>query len=267
MENKNIKTNAVAIVVYKSSPTATERASFARCVKILGNHSLHLVYPSSLDITIYLKICAALKKDLLLSPFEDMYFDSVQSYNMLMLSVDFYKKFSAYEYFLLYQLDAWVFSDLLDSWCEKGYDYIGAPWFVGHDGAKEDAPLHAHAGNGGFSLRRVAAFIAMLQKKVPYAHSLPSSESHDEDEAKQVIVHVSVMSVFKSLPGNEDVFFAEYGPMVDPNFKVASPQEAVAFSFEVNPRVLFAMNGYELPFGCHAFEKYDWDFWKDKIKL
>ncbi len=75
------------------------------------------------------------------------------------------------------------------------------------------------------------------------------------------------MSIFVDIPINEDLFFAEYGPEIEPNFKVAPPETAVAFSFEINSQVLFAMNNFQLPFGCHAFMKYNWKFWQDKIKL
>lgn len=44
-----------------------------------------------------------------------------------MLSAEFYDRFAAYEYVLIYQLDAFVFADRLAEFCQMGYDYIGAP--------------------------------------------------------------------------------------------------------------------------------------------
>lgn len=44
-----------------------------------------------------------------------------------MLEADFYRRFGKYKYMLIYQLDAFVFSDKLLDFCEMGYDYIGAP--------------------------------------------------------------------------------------------------------------------------------------------
>ena len=70
-----------------------------------------------------------------------------------MLTPDFYARYAGCEYILLYQLDAWVFEDRLDEWCDKGYDYAGAPLF-----APGSSDLQcARTGNGGFSLRRVEA--------------------------------------------------------------------------------------------------------------
>jgi hypothetical protein len=44
-----------------------------------------------------------------------------------MLSIDFYKRFRDYKFILIYQLDAYVFRDELEYWCEQDYDFIGAP--------------------------------------------------------------------------------------------------------------------------------------------
>ena len=42
--------------------------------------------------------------------------------------------------------------------------------------------------------------------------------------------------------------------------------EAARFSFEVHPRYLYNRIGGQLPFGCHAFEKWEYDtFWKKHI--
>lgn len=61
-------------------------------------------------------------------PFPDTYFKGIAGYNRLMMSPEFYETFAQWEYILIYQTDAWVFSDRLSEWCSKGYDYIGAPW-------------------------------------------------------------------------------------------------------------------------------------------
>ena len=40
------------------------------------------------------------------------------------------------------------------------------------------------------------------------------------------------------------------------------PREALEFSFELAPRYCFMMNGRRLPFGCHAWFRYDREFWE-----
>ena len=61
-------------------------------------------------------------------PFNNEYFKNISGYNNLLLSADFYELFEEYEYILIAQLDSLVFSDQLGMWCEKGWDFIGAPW-------------------------------------------------------------------------------------------------------------------------------------------
>ena len=43
---------------------------------------------------------------------------------------------------------------------------------------------------------------------------------------------------------------------------------ALKFAFEVNPSYLYDINNEKLPFGCHAFEKYEYNtFWQKHIKI
>ncbi len=270
MTKKNYKLpkNAVVIIAYKNTPSSNEISSFEQCLKILPQHPIHLVFPSKLDISSYEDIAAKHNVTLLLTPFPDNNFESVRTYSRLLLTTDFYERFSQYEYILIYQLDAWVFRDELTYWSQAGYDFIGAPFFVGHGLSTPDSPFLPYTGNGGFSLRNVTSFINLLKKKVPYQHAIShSGEESFSTHPKTVFLDISVMSMFMDIPINEDIFFAEYGPQLDPNFKVAPPTIALAFSFEIQPRVLFSMNNFKLPFGCHAYKTYDWDFWKDKILL
>lgn len=86
--------------------------------------------------------------------FHENYFKSIDGYNKLMLSPSFYKAFSNYEYILIYQLDAWVFKDELQHWCNQKYDYIGAPIYQNNK--------LIGIGNGGFSLRKVDYCLKVL---------------------------------------------------------------------------------------------------------
>ena len=61
--------------------------------------------------------------------FANYYFESISGYNKLLLSLEFYNRFKEYEYLLIHQSDAYLFKNELDYWCQKGFDYIGAPWY------------------------------------------------------------------------------------------------------------------------------------------
>lgn len=65
---------------------------------------------------------------------------------------------------------------------------------------------------------------------------------------------------------NEDVFWSKAVPKRVSWFKVAPPKVALEFSIERRPKDLFEMNNFQLPFGCHAWEKYEPEFWVKHIK-
>ena len=77
----------------------------------------------------------------------------------MLYRTDFWEKFADYEYVLMYHLDALVFSDQLQEWCEQGLDYIGSPFLI-----CADAPWVRveRCGNGGFALYRVPSVLKVL---------------------------------------------------------------------------------------------------------
>jgi len=170
---------AVIIPFYKDSLTAYESIALQQCFKVLSGHPIIAIKPQKLvlpgEITTYAFFDAV--------SFDDAYFDNVQGYNRLMLDDAFYREFLAYEYILIYQLDAFVFKDELLDWCNMNIDYVGAPWIKPHDypdtikavksklqyyfhtryniqkdGLPTDQQFAYKVGNGGFSLRRTEKF-------------------------------------------------------------------------------------------------------------
>ena len=149
--------NVVVIPVYKTTLTKSEQSSLMQALHVLGTHEICLVGPKELDLSVYLLAFEQVGKELLYEAFNPGYFRNVSGYNTLLLSRCFYERFSSFDYMLIYQLDAWVFRDELDSWCNKGYDYIGAPWLKLNRELDEE-----NSGNGGFSLRKIATFIDLF---------------------------------------------------------------------------------------------------------
>lgn len=219
---------AVLIPVYREKLTELEGISLRQAVTILKAHDIYLIMPELLHIhTGY---------ELNEERFPNGYFDSVHSYNRLMLSTEFYERFSRYKYILIYQLDAFVFSDRLEYFCSMGYDYIGAPWIDGAFYYRDSGHMFWHVGNGGLSLRRVGSFINALRS------------------SQELLVNNRV---------NEDLIFSALG---GESFHVAPESAALEFSFEMNVRECYERNGRRLPFGCHAWHKYDLPFWKPWIE-
>ncbi|MFA5985755.1 MAG: DUF5672 family protein [Parcubacteria group bacterium] len=223
-----------------------ERISLVQCCKILHEHDFSLVCPHDLSIGAYTSILDSYSIVYKIGRFSNEYFESVGKYNRLMMDSDFYKKYTDYDFMLVYQLDAYVFRDELAYWCKKNFDYIGAPWFEGFSLSNDKSRLLDVAGNGGFSLRKVRSFINIL--------------NHENDVEM-------IIKQYMDGSQNEDVFFSRYAREIDKKFKVAPPHDAMFFSFECQPRRLYKMMKNKLPFGCHGWERYDFDFWEKYIDL
>ena len=116
----------IIIPIYQEKLSKTEEISLAQSIRILGSHPIVIIKPKSLNISHLQQQYPQISFE----NFDDTYFKGTLSYNRLMLSEEFYSRFLAYEYMLIYQLDAFVFRDELEYWCAKGYDYIGAPWRI-----------------------------------------------------------------------------------------------------------------------------------------
>ena len=114
----------VVIPIYQDSLSQQERKSLLQVYKILQMHPLVVIKPNHLDLS---ELATEFPKLSFIS-FADFYFKGISGYNRLMLAKEFYERFLDCTYILIYQLDAYVFRDELKEWCNKGYDYIGAPW-------------------------------------------------------------------------------------------------------------------------------------------
>ncbi|UHG90318.1 DUF5672 family protein [Spirosoma oryzicola] len=255
----------VVIPVYKPDLTDNERIALTQCMRVLGHYPVWLVAPQSLDISLYQKLYPSLQ----VKTFDDSFFASIQGYNKLMLSEVFYKAFTDVEYILIHQLDAFVFRDELADWCQKGYDYIGAPWlrdrdFTGWrdelwftvkqraatwldlkkpDGVtpKEIISLNG-VGNGGLSLRRVSAMLRHLP------------------ELKQKINKYEQIHVHQY---NEDVFWGIEVNRYWPRLRIPDYREAMKFAIEFYPkRAVEDYNKGQLPFGCHAWDIHGTAYWR-----
>lgn len=259
---------AVVIPIYKTTLTPAERVSIYRTAEVLAGRALFLVGPERLHGYLY-ALAAEYGQRLRPLTFDDRYFASIGGYNRLMRSRDFYEAFTGFSHVLICQTDALVLSDQLDRWCASPWAYIGAPWFEGGSEALE--PLRfAGVGNGGFSLRRVEDCLRVLDglRRVPnFIKSRAGSPTGLRRLVRWIkhewILAYTVEPLFPS--SNEDAFWGVLVPAACPFFRVPAPEEAVAFAFEVAPRHLYGLNGRQLPFGCHAWERCDPAFWREQL--
>lgn len=233
----------IVIPIYKKEFDSEEQFLVDRMFSVFANRELVFVGPQNLEKTYYAQRYPNAK----LITFPDHFFESVQGYSRLLLSMQFYETFGEKDFLLISQPDVYVFRDDLDLWLRKPYDYIGAPWPNGFSininiGRFANVPggavLTAFVGNGGFSLRRVEKCLIMLNR--------------DFD----------VATWFVATGSSEDLFFSFIGSMTA-NIVMPNPLEASLFSMEMSPEYFFVLNGKNGPMAAHAFRKYSSDFWNE----
>jgi hypothetical protein len=259
--------NEVCVVIphYQEALARSEQASLDRCMAVLRSYPTVLVKPQGLAFRALLAAYPTLRAE----SFPDQSFASVYEYNRLMLSDDFYARFASYRYILIYQLDAFVFSDQLAAWCRRGYDYIGAPWLPPElpaeslkdrlaasllrylhrvvdeshfaSGGAHYLQYQYRTGNGGFSLRRVARMRDVLRK-------LESRVQRYRESSHPTF--------------NEDLFFSIEANRYWPVLKIPGWRRALQFSWELQPAMSQRYNHGVLPFGCHGWNKLHRDEWR-----
>lgn len=222
----------VVIPVYKENLSESEKASLSQVRSVLYKYDICFIAPQKMKSFFT-------EKNIQAEYWLDENFADVSAYSHLLLTEEFYRRFSAYEYMLVYQLDAFVFSDMLEEFCDMGYDYIGAPMPVLSSWRK----MNTRVGNGGFSLRKISSCIrVILQKKEIYACT------GREEEFERA----------------EDKFFGYCGCDDNIDFTVPKIKVALSFAVEYNVMKIYSkLSESKLPFGCHAWSK-PWylEIWK-----
>lgn len=256
-----METVKVLIPVYRPTLSESERASIAQTVRTLGHYPLVLLHPSGIDISAILLEFPSLRP-LAVSDEWLGTRNGIAGYNRMMLSAAFYDLFADAEYILICHTDAWIFRDELSEWCARGYDCVAAPWVrrpvydlplvrqwmahrlrqSAHSGRPTRQILYGRVGNGGLSLRRVAAFRAATDRYKDRIERFAADPHH----------------LF-----NEDVFWAT----VPLEFRYPAWREALGFAIDTHPAHCLRLCGGRLPFGCHSWSKPRmWRFWKRIIR-
>jgi hypothetical protein len=256
--------HGVAIVtpVYKPSLSRDEEISLHHLENVLGRYERYVLTPPGLPFARrgYKRIELAAE-----------HFASTAAYSRLLLSPAFYELFSAnYEHLLIYQLDCLVFRDELADWCEAGYDYIGAPWLGPPTVARG---MSARVGNGGFSLRRVAAHLDVLRSvRRPPWHTVWRGDLCPDLRRGRLLKRLRVLRAARrgmaayaaGYTLNEDHFWSDRARLFAPNFRLAPVDVALRFAFEGTPRSCYA-RASQIPFGCHAWTRWDRAFWEPHL--
>jgi hypothetical protein len=271
MKSRSPYKAAIIIIAHRATITTYERISLLQCLKVFASRPIFLVCPKNMDIAQYRDISTKINFDFIAPHWQKDY----RSFNRLKVLPFLYKKYIDYDYLLFYELDAFVFRDELDHWMAMDYDYIGAPWKRGWDCTDEDSPFIG-VGNGGFSLRKVKSHIKVLNSfsYLEKPKLLAARRCNRKFLGKVLAFRSAILDLtirnntyflFNSYQGNEDVFWGLIASRNFNWFNVAPIDEAIKFSFETHPRSLYLMNQKNLPFGCHGWWKYGFEFWKPFI--
>lgn len=289
------KQACVVIPVYKKISDELEIISLKQGLKIFNSYDIIFICPNSFDES-WLDEYKNLHPKISFEKFSNENFRSVDSYSVLLLDPKFYQRFDNYDFMMIYQLDAYTFKDELKYWCDKGFDYIGAPWtknsnqwFKNRIFSKTSPAFYPNAGNGGFSLRNIKKINQLMHQKVQFFDAIKvrkilrkfrTTSNKKGFLAKRIF---DILFFFKVLfrkntygevcyyllkndiKSAEDIVLAMSYPLIFPSFKVAKAEEAIAFSFENEVEKLYDLNQKNLPFGCHAWYKITPDFWKNFI--
>ncbi len=266
---KSIEHIAVVVPLYRKFLSPDENLAIKSFVHFLQGCDFYAVVPPELTDCV-----EGLPRNFRYTIFPASRFHNVLSYSRLLLSKEFYASFSKYKYILIAQADALVLSSELAFWMNRGWDYIGAPW--AKDFKTQPGLEFEGVGNGGFSLRNVSSALRVLDLKIPampdYSMGPPPHWWHWKrirkimlflNRFRSFLPEITVEQFLKKhFRGNEDIFWGKYAAKIDAEFKVASVDEAIRFAFESDPAGSYEKNDRKLPFGVHAWAKYDRGFWE-----
>lgn len=256
---------AVMIPMHKPEPSSEEKVALIQCQKILGEHPIYLLHPEGMNIQIYQSIFPSLKS--LTAPVETM--ASIAAYNKLMISPFIFNALASHSHLLIHEPDAIILKNDLDFWCEQDFDYIGAPWFA----SDEVGNLQLKAtGNFGLSLINLKAANSLFAHNSRWfspsmivrdlLRGLRGQRGMFKRAIKAIGSSGKLSSAHHLYHDHCDIFWSYLVPKVAPQFRIAPPERAIHFSWEKNPGKCFEICQGKLPFGIHAWPKYDQTFIK-----
>jgi len=271
----------ILIPVYKGTMSDAETMSLQQCLSVLSNYQITMVTNKNVNLTTYKAAFQTANVVFSCELFDEKYFGTIEAYSQMLLSKEFYLRFQNSTFILIYQLDGFVFKDELTYWCLKDYAYIGAPLFKPYGRHKKENKFWK-VGNGGISLRKVSSFLNKFDQPLP----LSAYPFFVRNIRKKGIIVMSLKTLkmlfllaftkksvefylqhYTDERINEDLFWIDCLSRTSLKLKVPDIKTAARFCIEKSPSYLFNLIGQQMPFTCHAYEKFEYDvFWKDKIE-
>ena len=259
----------VVIPIYTLKLSDVDWLALRQCFKVLGHYDIAIIKPQSLDLSPFPDLIGG-NPQYRVEAFDDSYFAGREGYNRLMLSTDLYRRFLDSRYIFIHQSDVYVFRDELEQWCQRGYDYIGAPW------------LPAEGDVSGWNLPRRAIYMLrqLMGKRKSSCHPINLKyrvgnggcslrhTSHLHDASVKLADALARAAANSSTSENfEDVVWSVRVNELSPGtLRIAPYQEAALFSIESHPSMAMRITGGQLPMATHAFaRRRNRTFWKQYI--
>lgn len=270
---------AIVVPIISDVVEGDELTSLRQCLKILKKRDIFYLCSDTLNTKFYENLNSENNIPFHKKTFEAKCFEGVAAYNRLCFSPSLYRAFAEYNYILIYQLDAYVFEDNLDYWCNQGYDYLGGPWLCPWSNEVENLD-HWEVGNGGFSLRRVSAFLDILTKRAALRKPLKGYgrfcfENRYRMKRKP---YLRLWILFRAISGYHNTlsYYIRHQSQEDKAYaqcqysgllRIPTASKALEFSFDMRPQTCYKLTGNTLPMGCHMWYKYDNErFWYPIIR-
>lgn len=261
----------ILIITHKAKLNLFERISLLQCYKILGHYPITLICPLGLDVSDYNNYLNKPHIDFIAPEWQSTY----ANFNRLKIEPFLYERYKDYDHILFYEPDAFVFKDELEYWCNQPYSFIGAPWVtIDKNGRLE----FLAGGNGGFSLRNVKDHLralhsfSFIENPVSIIESCINGFQSRKSfyllkkHLKKLVLGNNTHHFLNDFPFNEDRFWSCNVAKNFDWFTTPGYSEGIKFSIEKHPERLFSLNNRNLPFGCHAWFRYNLDFWVPHIE-
>jgi hypothetical protein len=232
---------AIILISHKEELNFFNEISLLQLKKVLGKKwPTYMICPKKNNVSAFLDLVSDLK----IIRIEDWWLSDYNRFGRYKLSPSLYGKFLKYKYLLFYELDCFVFSDQLEFWMAKNYDYIGAPWYEHFHNSNHNSKL-IDMGNGGFSLRKTKTMYFLS-----YINNLFRGKKYERINIQ------------------EDMIWTRNILPHYPFSKVPKSEEALQFAFETNPEKAYETIGKKMPFGVHAWfkNKRYFDFYRPFIE-
>jgi hypothetical protein len=245
-ESKGVKMGKFCLV------TPTHKAKITEVEHLMLRHSLNLhrnvdhffCVPDNIDVS-YLS--QNFPESIILKMSSEN-FESLQSYNRLLLDSGFYRMFQGFTYLAILQLDS-VLLKKIDSVIDMNFDYVGAPWRKNIRVSIFNHRMHGNnkrlmwlpyrnvqVGNGGLSIRRTESMIDLTEKIIATSFARDALSGYQ----------------------NEDFVISYMCRKL--NLKVPNPLLAESIFIE---EYLSAKSRQIEPYGYHALEKFDSEKYAD----